>query len=316
MNGASNTRHVGETSLRSEAAVGVENVAPQGVDFGLRTPVLRGARKGMADLDRTSGRGLSARPRKGSLGPGGPASPISRKTPGARGTSGGNTGGRTARRALGDITNRKTSTSASVTKAPAYSLGSLSAKAALPFPLLIACDPDPALNLSAECAKGPPKLERRLQLTPLKSKQAAVKPKAKARPPLPPAPLKPNGDVESPEIIPASRPPQLPDPPVLDLGPDLLTEVASRPPTARNTSKLFLFKKSVNADEEEEVVNVDDQIEKPCYNDLDSDDDDDESSSGFSAGVPFNKTLNTVLTAPVSYDKLFPPEQDTLPALN
>lgn len=313
MTDSSNTRRSGAVSLISESVSGAENIAPQGVEFGLQTPVLQGMRKGVNDLDKTGGRGLSARARKGSFGPGGPSSPISRKTPGNRGLHAGNTGGRTGRRALGDITNRKASNgSSSVLKSRLSSIGNVSTKSTIPFPLNF--DVDGNVQSNGTDTKHVPKLERRLQLTPIKC-QPSFKQKTKAKSRLPPIPRKPNGDVESPELIPISCAPHLPEPPVLDLGPDLSAEVVRKPPLGRQTSNLFLFKNGTNSDDDDEDIDnfSKKKIEKPCEIDLDSDNDDIDVFS--KVGVPFSKGLNAKLTAPVSYDKLFTKDQDGLPEL-
>lgn len=313
MTEASNTRRSGAVSLISESVSGTENIAPQGVEFGMQTPVLQGMRKGVNDPDKTGGRGLSARARKGSFGPDGPSSPISRKTPRNRGLHGGNTAGRTGRRALGDITNRKAGNEpSSVLKSRLSSIGNMSTKSTIPFPLNF--DVDGNVQSNGSDTKHVPKLERRLQLTPIKN-QLSFKPKAKAKSRMPPIPRKPNGDVESPELIPVSCTPHLSEPPVLDLGPDLSAEVVRKPPSGRQTSNLFLFKNGINSDDDDGVDNVDNnEIEKPC--DIESDSDNDNTDMFSKVGVPFSKRLHAKLTAPVSYDALFANDQDGLPELH
>lgn len=120
--------------------------------------------------------------------------------------------------------------------------------------------------------------------------------------------------MESPEVVPSSRPPQLPEPPVLDLGPGVSTETARRPPARRNVSNLFLFRDDSESGADEGNGNLrPNDVEKPA--DVESESDGEDSTMFFRSAVTFNKSLNAKLTAPVSYDRLFSKEQDALPGL-
>lgn len=303
-NSSEEAGHVKLSSLLPKTSANAENVAPAGVASEMTTPLKRGLSKGLGINSGSAG--LATRMRKSSVGPGGPTSPISRRTPLGRAL--GSQSSKAKRRALGDITNRKGANPEG--RSLRASTDSASGKSEIVFPLnfdaVDSCKPvvsdSQKSSVPGKPAGGVSSLGSAKSSVKLKGKLSTYS-----------IPRDANGNVESPEYIPPPRPPTPCEPPVLDLGPDFSVELARRPPVGGRTPQLFVFRDDVDevtGMKKEEHTEDKKIVKKPDDPESEAEDVGRSEWSGmrtFAQGFPKDHTIKSD-----SYDRLFTEEEDVL----